>query len=86
MVYYSKTSGIDCQLFIGNVFTFFMRLQFRANRFWDMLTVFLGAEVQELIKIFSSFISDKISDFKTDLYYQNPDYLEWSYREGKLLD
>ncbi len=46
-----------------------------------MLAVFLGAEVQELIKIFSSFISDKISDFKTDLYYQNPDYLEWSYRE-----
>ena len=29
---------------------------------------------------------DKISDFNTDLYYQNPDYLEWSYREGKLLD
>ena len=46
----------------------------------------LGAELQELIKIFSSFISDKISDFKTDLYYQNPDYLEWSYREGKWLD
>ena len=86
MVYYSKTSGIDCQLFIGNVLTFFMRLQFRASRLRDMLTVFLEAEVQELIKIFSSFISDKISDFKTDLYYQNPDYLEWSYREGKLLD
>lgn len=46
-----------------------------------------GAEVQELIKILSSFIiSDKISDFKTDLYYQKPDYLEWSYREEKLLD
>ena len=29
---------------------------------------------------------EEISDFKTDLYYQNPDYLEWSYREGKLLD
>lgn len=43
-------------------------------------------EVQELINIFSSFISDKISEFNTDLYYQNPDYLEWSYREGKLLD
>ena len=27
-----------------------------------------------------------ISDFNTDLYYQNPDYLEWSYREGRLLD
>lgn len=45
-----------------------------------------GEEVGELIRIFSSFISDEISDFNTDLYYQNPDYLEWSYREGKLLD
>ena len=45
-----------------------------------------GEEVQELINIFSSFISDKISEFNTDLYYQNPDYLEWSYRDGKLLD
>lgn len=45
-----------------------------------------GEEVSELIKIFTSFISDEISDFNTDLYYQNPDYIEWSYREGKLLD
>ena len=45
-----------------------------------------GEEVQELINIFTSFISDEISKFNTDLYYQNPSYLEWSYREGKLLD
>ena len=45
-----------------------------------------GEEVQELIIIFSSFISDEISRFQTDLYYQNPDYIECSYREGKLLD
>ena len=45
-----------------------------------------GNEVQELINIFNSFISDEISNFNSDLYYQNPDYLEWSYREGKLLD
>lgn len=45
-----------------------------------------GEEVQELINIFTSFISDKISDFNSDLYYQNPDYLEWSYREKRLLD
>ncbi|MDE6974219.1 MAG: hypothetical protein K2P07_04445 [Lachnospiraceae bacterium] len=43
-------------------------------------------EVDELIKIFSSFISDKISDFQTDIYYQNPSYLECSYRAGYLLD
>ena len=45
-----------------------------------------GEEVQELINILTSFISDEISKFNTDLYYQNPSYLEWSYREGKLLD
>lgn len=45
-----------------------------------------GKEIPELIKIFNSFISDEISDFKTGVYYQNPDYLECSYREGYLLD
>ena len=44
-----------------------------------------GNEAEELIKIFTSFISDEISDFNTDLYYQNPDYIECSYKEGKLL-
>lgn len=45
-----------------------------------------GKEADELIKIFSSFISDKISEFKTDIYYQNPSYLECSYQAGYLLD
>ena len=31
-------------------------------------------------------ISDEISRFDTDLYYQNPSYLECSYQEGYLLD
>ena len=44
-----------------------------------------GKEAEEMMKIFQSFISDDISDFRTGLYYQNPDYLEWSYREGYLL-
>lgn len=45
-----------------------------------------GKETEELMKIFSSFISDKISDFRTDIYFQNPSYLECSYKEGYLLD
>lgn len=45
-----------------------------------------GEEIDELIKIFSSFISDKISDFRTDVYYQNPGYLECSYEAGHLLN
>ena len=42
--------------------------------------------VSETINVFSSFISDAISNFSSDLYYQNPSYIEWSYREGYLLD
>ncbi len=45
-----------------------------------------GEEVKELIHLFSSFLSDAISDFKTDLYYQNPSYLECSYKAGYLLE
>lgn len=45
-----------------------------------------GEEIQELIKIFSSFISDAISDFKNGVYYQNPDYIKCSYEDGYLLD
>lgn len=45
-----------------------------------------GSELKEMMKIFSSFISDKISDFKTGIYYENLSYLECSYKEGRLLD
>ena len=45
-----------------------------------------GAEVKELMQIFCSFISDAISNFNSDLYYQNPNYLACCYKEGKILD
>ncbi len=38
-----------------------------------------------IYKVFDSFLSDMISDFNSDLYYQNPSYLEQSYLAGKLL-
>ena len=37
-------------------------------------------------RVFSSFISDEISKFDTDLYYQNPDYIKESYLAGQLLE
>ncbi len=45
-----------------------------------------GAEIAELINVFTSFISDKISDFKTGIYYENMSYLECSYNAGRLLE
>ena len=40
---------------------------------------------QGIIDVFSSFISDEISDFNPNVYYTNPDYLRCSYLEGKML-
>lgn len=45
-----------------------------------------GSEVQELLKVFQSFISDEISDFSTNVYYSNPSYLKCSYDAGELLE
>ena len=42
-------------------------------------------EAQAIIDVFSSFISDEISDFNSSVYYSNPDYLRCSYEEGVLL-
>ena len=40
---------------------------------------------ERIYKLFSSFLSDEISHFSTDLYYQNPSYLLACYEEGKIL-
>ena len=40
---------------------------------------------QTIIDVFSSFITDEISDFNSNVYYTNPDYLRCSYLEGKML-
>ena len=40
---------------------------------------------QGIIDVFSSFITDEISDFNSSVYYTNPDYLRCSYLSGKML-
>ena len=37
------------------------------------------------LNVFTSFISDKISDFNASTYYSSPDYLRCSYNAGTLL-
>ncbi|MCC8097017.1 MAG: hypothetical protein LIO44_00285 [Eubacterium sp.] len=45
-----------------------------------------GEEAKMLMNIFNSFISDEISNFKTGVYFENPSYLQESFKEGYLLD
>ncbi len=47
--------------------------------------VMLDDVAQTVIDVFSSFISDEISYFNSNVYYSNPSYLACSYRAGKLL-
>lgn len=42
-------------------------------------------EAQAIIDVFSSFLSDEISNFNSNVYYSNPDYLRCCYEEGVLL-
>lgn len=41
--------------------------------------------IDTLFNVFTSFISDEISNFNSSVYYSNPDYLKWSYFEGELI-
>lgn len=43
------------------------------------------AAEQKIFHVFTSFISDAISDFNSNVYYSSPSYLQCSYEEGKLL-
>ena len=40
---------------------------------------------EAIVDVFSSFISDEISNFNSNVYYSNPSYLLCSYQEGTLL-
>jgi len=42
--------------------------------------------IDVLYEVFTSFISDEISNFNSSAYYENPSYLKHSYLEGYMLD
>ena len=41
--------------------------------------------VDALIKIYNSFLSEKIDDYNSSLYYENPSYLLECYLENTIL-
>ena len=46
----------------------------------------MNEEAQAIINVFSSFMSDEISNFNSNVYYSNPDYIKCSYEAGFLLE
>lgn len=58
-----------------------------AKEIADKAEVIVNGDVpQTIIDVFSSFISDEISDFNSNVYYSNPDYLRCSFLEGEMLE
>lgn len=41
--------------------------------------------IDVMYQVFTSFISEKISNFNSSLYYENPSYIKASYLAGELL-
>lgn len=56
---------------------------------YQRLIMDVSSEKENIVKVlyavFESFISDEISDFNSSVYYSSPQYLKYSYLEGKLL-
>ena len=41
--------------------------------------------IKALIKVYNSFLSPKIDDYNSSMYYENPSYLFECYRENKVI-
>ena len=41
--------------------------------------------IDAIIKVYNSFISAKIDDYNSSVYYENPSYIFESYRENRML-
>lgn len=41
--------------------------------------------IDALMRVYNSFISAKIDDYNSSVYYENPSYIFESYRENKML-
>lgn len=51
-----------------------------------ILSVNNGNVIDTLYDVFTSFISDAMSNFNSDFYYQNDSYMIACYLEGKILE
>ncbi len=56
------------------------------KRLIKMVAADEGIEIIDaLMKVYNSFISPKIDDYNSSVYYENPSYIFESYRENKML-
>ena len=69
--------------------------KYRIPTFWEIGKVYKrlilmvnnnkSEYIETLIKVLSSWIIEKIDDYNSSMYYENPDYIYECYIEGKML-
>ena len=85
----------ECQIETGN-FDNVGDCHYAIPTYWDIGKVYkrLVLQVAEeekigvvdaLLKVYNSFLSSKIDDYNSSVYYENPSYLLECYRENKML-
>lgn len=72
------------------------RIKYSIPSYWDIGKVYKRlikqvaeyediAIIDALIKVYHSFISAKIDDYNSSVYYENPSYIFESYKENRML-
>ena len=68
--------------------------KYNVPSYWDIGKVYMrlirnagkdGDLTATIMAVYNSFITDAISNFNSDLFYQNPDYLLACYEDGEII-
>lgn len=69
--------------------------EYQVPTYWDIGKVYkrliimvdsnIDNYVQTLIKVLSSWIIEKIDNYNSSMYYENPNYIYECYKEGKVI-
>jgi hypothetical protein len=82
--------GITCGSFDNTVCKYNVPTVFDIAKVYKRLIITISKEsgsapVDALMEVYASWISDKINDYESSMYYENPEYLYLSYLEGEPL-
>lgn len=84
----------ECGIQIGN-YDKVVEAEYRVPSYWEIGRVYqrlikmVNSNTEEYIKtaieVLSSWIIEKIDNYNSSMYYENPDYIFACYKEGKVL-
>jgi hypothetical protein len=82
--------GITCGSFDNTVCKYSVPAVFDIAKVYKRLIVTIAKErnaapIDVLMEVYASWISDKISNYNSSMYYESPEYLYLSYLEGEPL-